>query len=71
MTTWEEFRKGHRHHVDYGDLGKRILELDKPEKLWSWLEVQDFSEFEKGLAVGFMMTWIEIFVKRNGVVNED
>ncbi len=26
MTTWEEFKKGLPHNVDYGKIGARILE---------------------------------------------
>lgn len=63
MTTWEEFRKGHIHHIDYGYIGKKVLELNEPEEFWGWLETQDYSDFEKGIAIGLTMAWIEIFTK--------
>lgn len=67
MTTFEEFKKGASHNVDYVELGKKIIELRDNKKLWEWIETQNFSEFEKGIAVGFMIAWVEIFVNQNYV----
>jgi hypothetical protein len=64
MTTYEEFQKGTLHRVDYGEIGKKIIELRGNEELWKWVEAQNYSEFEKGIVVGFMTAWIEIYVKK-------
>lgn len=63
MTTWEEFKKGLPHNVDYGKIGTRILESKDNEEIFRWIEAQGFSEFEKGIVIGLMTAWIEIFVK--------
>lgn len=67
MTTFEEFQKGALHHVDYGEIGKKLIELRDNDELWKWVETQKFSEFEKGIVVGFMTAWIEIFVNKKYV----
>lgn len=61
MTTFEEFQKGALHKVDYDKLGKKIMETKNNEKLWEWVETQNYSEFERGIAVGLMTAWIEIY----------
>ena len=69
MVTWREFRNGHNHNVNYGEIGIKILESKEPENLWKWVETQNFSEFEKGIVVGLMTAWIEIFVKNKAHIN--
>jgi len=69
MVTWEEFRNGHDHDVNYGEIGSKILESNEPEDLWKWVETQNFSEFEKGIVVGLMTARIEIFVKNKEHIN--
>lgn len=69
MVTWEEFRNGHDHNVDYGEIGKKVLESEDTGDLWKWVENQNFSEFEKGVVAGIMMTWIEVFVKNKEHIN--
>ncbi len=65
MTTWKEFRSGYKHHVNYGEIGNKIIESKEPEDLWKWVESQNFSEFEKGIVVGLMQAWIEIYIDKN------
>jgi hypothetical protein len=65
MTTFEEFQNGATHNVDYGEIGKKIIELRDNDELWKWVETKNFSEFEKGIVVGFMTAWVEIFVEGN------
>ena len=69
MVTWREFRNGYIHNVNYGEIGIKILESKEPEDLWKWVESQNFSEFEKGIVVGLMTAWIEIFVKKKAHIN--
>lgn len=38
MTTYEEFKKGELHHVDYCEIGKKIIELRDNKELWKWIE---------------------------------
>ena len=61
MTTYEEFKKGASHSVDYDEIGKKIIERRNNEELWKWVKDQNYSEFEHGIVVGFMTAWIEIF----------
>lgn len=69
MVTWREFRNGHTHNVNYSEIAIKILESEGPEDLWKWVENQNFSEFEKGIVVGLMTAWIEIFVKNKEHIN--
>jgi hypothetical protein len=69
MVTWEEFRNGYKHNVNYGEIGSKILESKEPDALWIWVETQNFSEFEKGIVVGLMTAWVEIFVKNRANIN--
>lgn len=71
MVTWGEFRDGHTHSVNYGEIGVKILESKDTENLWRWAESQNFSEFEKGIVVGLMTAWVEIFVKNRAHFNFD
>jgi hypothetical protein len=64
MITFEEFQKGALHSVDYGELGKKIIELRDNEELWKWIETQNYSEFEHGIVVGLMTAWIEIYAEK-------
>lgn len=34
MVTRREFRNGHSHNVNYGEIGIKILESKEPEDLW-------------------------------------
>ncbi len=36
--------------------------------MFRWIEIQDFSEFEKGIVIGLMTAWIEIFVKNKNII---
>lgn len=69
MVTWKEFRNGHNHNVNYGEIGIKILESKEPEDLWKWVEGQNLSEFEKGIVVGLITAWVELFVKKKEYIN--